>query len=44
MHFAFGGDKPLLRLSSEASEQRGAMEMYAGLMSYLPKPCRPSHP
>lgn len=44
MHFAFGGDKPPLRLSSEASEQRGAMEMYAGLMSYLPKPCRPSHP
>src|SRR5688572_5564828 len=38
MRFAFGGKKPPLLLSSDASEQRGAMEMYAGLMSYYRNP------
>ena len=38
MKFAFGGEAPPLRLSGDASEQRGALEMYAGLMSYYRNP------
>ncbi len=35
MQEAFRPDQPLLRLSADASEQRGAMELYRGIIAFF---------